>query len=291
MNAFDERSATLVSGGTSGLGLKIALNMASQGKSVIICGRKVDSVQIAIEQLKILKKEEQILLGFDCDVSDKKSVDAMFRELNKKNIQIEALICNAGVIGPINKFLECDAKVWVEAFNINLYGTVNLIHAALPGMICRKSGRIIHISGGGASAPLFGMTSYAASKIATVRLIETLSLEYKEFGVTFNSIAPGILKTKLLDQMIEAGPDRIGATLFNKSSLKLSEQIDSTKKALELVDFLISKQSSSVTGKLISAEWDNWSQWMNHEKELNNSDVYTLRRIVGRDRNITWGDI
>jgi 3-oxoacyl-[acyl-carrier protein] reductase len=73
--------------------------------------------------------------------------------------------------------------------------------------------------------------------------------------------------------------------------LKLSEQIDSTKKALELVDFLISKQSSSITGKLISAEWDNWSQWINHEEELNNSDVYTLRRIVGRDRNISWGDI
>ena len=58
----------------------------------------------------------------------------------------------------------------------------------------------------------------------------------------------------------------------------------------DLVFFLISEQGSKVTGKLISAVWDDWKMWSQHLDELNFSDVYTLRRITGRDRGFDWGD-
>ena len=58
----------------------------------------------------------------------------------------------------------------------------------------------------------------------------------------------------------------------------------------DLVFFLISEQGSKVTGKLISAVWDDWKMWPHHLDELNFSDVYTLRRITGRDRGFDWGD-
>jgi NAD(P)-dependent dehydrogenase (short-subunit alcohol dehydrogenase family) len=158
-------------------------------------------------------------------------------------------------------------------------------------MLSREDGKVIHISGGGATAPLFGMSSYAASKAAAVRFIETLALEYKDSGITFNSVAPGMLKTKLLDQMLEAGPNRIGGNLFTKSLAKREAPNDTSQQAISLIDFLSSRSSIGITGKLISAEWDNWSEWPNNLDQLKNSDLYTLRRIAGRDRGQQWGDL
>jgi 3-oxoacyl-[acyl-carrier protein] reductase len=230
-------------------------------------------------------------MGFTNDVSNSAATKELIDGLRESGIFIDILICNAGVIGPINRLLETDLQEWQDAFNINLYGTMNLIMSILPSMVSRNFGRVIHISGGGATSPLYGMSSYAASKAAAVRLIETLSLEYEESGVTFNSIAPGMLKTKLLDQMLDAGPNRIGENLFQKSSEKADALSDSTEQALKLIDFLASNKSAGITGRLISAEWDNWAEWPSNLNQLRNSDLYTLRRITGRDRGHEWGDL
>ena len=62
------------------------------------------------------------------------------------------------------------------------------------------------------------------------------------------------------------------------------------KKACELILFLGSSHSNGISGKLISAKWDNWKNWANYKKNLRNSDLYTLRRITGKDRGLDWGD-
>ena len=61
--------------------------------------------------------------------------------------------------------------------------------------------------------------------------------------------------------------------------------------AAGLIVFLASRASDGITGKLISAQWDRWQEWPDHLDALNRSDVYTLRRITGRDRGFEWGDV
>ena len=100
-----------------------------------------------------------------------------------------------------------------------------------------------------------------------------------------------MLKTKLLDQMLDAGPDRIGGNFFAKTLAKAESPTDSTLQAIDLIHFLASEASIGITGKLISAEWDNWTKWPSHLSEIKTSDLYTLRRITGRDRGQTWGDL
>jgi NAD(P)-dependent dehydrogenase (short-subunit alcohol dehydrogenase family) len=280
----------LISGGSTDLGLETAKFFLSKGYSVVICGRNTNNLNSAITSIEKLSNPERKLIGIQCDVAEIESVISMKSELEQQNILIYTLICNAGVIGPIDKFLVNDMKLWKESFEINLYGSVNLINQFLPSMLDLEFGRVIHISGGGATAPLFGMSSYASSKSAAVRFIETLALEYLDSGVTLNSIAPGMLKTKLLEQMLEEGPDRIGEKLYSKSSQKADSIYDSTHKAVDLIYFLASEENK-ITGKLISAEWDNWSAFQDHSDELKGTDLYTLRRIVGRDRDAQWGDI
>ena len=63
------------------------------------------------------------------------------------------------------------------------------------------------------------------------------------------------------------------------------------EKGAELAVFLASSKSDGITAKLISAIWDNWKEWPSYIKELNNTDVYTIRRITGKDRNFHWGDV
>jgi NAD(P)-dependent dehydrogenase (short-subunit alcohol dehydrogenase family) len=280
-----------ISGGTSGLGFELAEHFASTGKNVIFCGRNEEAVHDTLEYLNNLSVGKQLILGFSNDVSDRKTTMEMLEKIHELKIVIDVLICNAGVIGPIDRFMENKVRDWEYAFNVNLYGILNLVMGVLPSMIAREEGKVIHISGGGATAPLFGMSSYAASKAAAVRFIETLALEYKDLGISFNSVAPGMLKTRLLEQMLEAGPNRIGGNLFTKSLAKSEALSDTSQKVISLIDFLSSELSIGITGKLISAEWDNWAEWPNNLEQLKNSDLYTLRRITGRDRGQQWGDL
>ena len=285
------RQTLFISGATSGLGLEVAEHFVKSGWSVLFCARNHEDVIDTENKLRILPSGNQTIIGFTNDVSNYETTRQMVESLLESNVNIDVLICNAGVIGPINKFLESDLQVWREAFDINLHGTINLIISVLPSMVERRVGRVVHISGGGATSPLSGMSSYAASKAAAVRFIETLSLEYREAGIFFNSIAPGMLKTKLLYQMLDAGREKIGDTLFKKSSGRADASSDSTEKVLRLLDFLTSDESSGITGRLISAEWDNWMEWPKHLNELENSDLFTIRRITGRDRGLEWGDL
>jgi NAD(P)-dependent dehydrogenase (short-subunit alcohol dehydrogenase family) len=287
---FDGRTI-FISGATSGLGYKLAKHFVGLGDSVVLCARSEEDVLNTVAELRSIAQTDQKILGFPCDVTNALSVADLFSKLEEEKVYCEVLICNAGVIGPMDKYLNSLSSEWENAFNINLYGMLNLISQVLPKMVAKGSGKVVHVSGGGATSPLFGMSSYAASKTAAVRVIETLALEYRDFGIMFNSIAPGMLKTKLLEQMIEAGPTLIGESLFLKSSMRAQSVEDSTGKAIALVDFLASDVSFGISGKLISAEWDNWQMWPNHLDELNTSDLYTLRRITGHDRGQTWGDL
>jgi NAD(P)-dependent dehydrogenase (short-subunit alcohol dehydrogenase family) len=291
MKAEGNKPAVLISGGNSGLGFSTAKHFLSLGHTTVICGRNGVRVSEAVSLLQREKDLDSKVLGFECDVTNYDQTRNMFLKILKENIQIKVLICNAGSIGPIDKFLNVDLDEWRESTEINLFGTVNLVKVFLPSMLESQGGRVIHLSGGGATSPLFGMSSYAASKAAAVRFIETLALEYSETDVTFNSVAPGILKTKLLSQMLDAGPDRIGKELFTKSSNKASAENDSTNLAIELIYFLAGSNSDGISGKLISAEWDKWSTWPLHIELLKNTDLFTIRRITSEDRGVSFGDV
>jgi 3-oxoacyl-[acyl-carrier protein] reductase len=151
-------------------------------------------------------------------------------------------------------------------------------------------GKIIQISGGGATNPLPMLSAYAVSKAAIVRFAETLAEELRGVGVDVNAISPGALNTGMLNEILEAGPEKVGQEFYERSlKQKLLGGAPLTRGA-ELAVFLASAKSDGITGKIISALWDKWEVWPAHILELDQSDAYTLRRIVGKDRGIDWGD-
>jgi 3-oxoacyl-[acyl-carrier protein] reductase len=87
-----------------------------------------------------------------------------------------------------------------------------------------------------------------------------------------------------------AGPDKVGMNFFEKSKKQKDNGGAGLIKASELAVFLANNDSDGITGKLISAIWDKWEDWPQYKDKLKNTDIYTLRRITGRDRGFDWGD-
>jgi 3-oxoacyl-[acyl-carrier protein] reductase len=177
---------------------------------------------------------------------------------------------------------------WRRAMDINLYGVVLPCRAAIPHMKERRSGKIIILSGGGATNPLPNISAYAASKAAVVRLMETLAHEVKSFGIDVNAIAPGALATRLMDEVLAAGPDKVGAAFYDKNRQWKEHGATPLDLGASLAVYLASDDSDGITGRLISAQWDPWRSLHQHRAELSESDIFCLRRIVPEDRGRKW---
>ena len=116
-----------------------------------------------------------------------------------------------------------DWDEWVRAIEINLIGTVLPCRGCFPCSGSRGYGKIVNLSGGGATAPLPRLSAYAASKAAVVRFTETLAEELRRTGIDVNAIAPGALNTRLLDEVLAAGPDKVGKSFYERALKQKAE--------------------------------------------------------------------
>ena len=215
-------------------------------------------------------------------------MEKFFDEIRRRLGPVNVLVNNAGIYGPKGESEKVDFQEWARALEINLYGTFLPCRFAIRQMKGLRRGKIINLSGGGATAPLPRLSSYAASKAAVVRLTETLAEELREFSVDVNAIAPGALNTRLLQEILSAGPDAVGKEFYQKSLKQRDSGGVPLEKAARLCVYLASEMSDGITGKLISAQWDPWESLHEFREQLDKSDVYTLRRIVPEDRGLKW---
>jgi len=104
-----------------------------------------------------------------------------------------------------------------------------------------------------------------------------------------NAIAPGALNTRLLDEVLAAGPAVVGAAFHARAVVQKEEGGIPPERGAALSAYLLSSESDGITGRLISAVWDPWESLHQRRNELNGTDIYSLRRIVPRDRGLDWG--
>jgi 3-oxoacyl-[acyl-carrier protein] reductase len=213
-----------------------------------------------------------------------RDVERLFARVERLFERLDILVCNAGVYGPIGLLDEIDWSEWTTAVEINLHGTVFCCRAALPIMRRQGAGKIITLSGGGATQPLPRISAYAASKAAVVRFTETLAVELEGTGIEVNAVAPGALNTRLLDEVLDAGPQRVGQAFYGRAQQQKLAGGTPLEQGAELIAFLASSEADGISGRLLSAVWDDWRALPGHRERLAASDVYTLRRIVPSDR-------
>lgn len=282
------RSA-IVTGGSLGLGRTIATRFLQEGASVLLVARDEVVLRRTREELCPLAVHPgQVIEAVPGDVSQPESCESIVGAARAMLSDITILVNNAGVHGPIGRIEEVDWDHWVRAVQINLFGTVLMCRAMIPLMRARGYGKIINLSGGGATAPRPRFSAYGAAKAAVVRLTETLAEELRGARVDVNAIAPGALNTRLLEGVLAAGPERVGEAFYSKSIRQRDEGGVPLDKGAALATFLASAASDGITGRLLSAVWDDWTRLPERRGALEKSDVYTLRRIVPEDRRLAW---
>jgi 3-oxoacyl-[acyl-carrier protein] reductase len=280
----------IITGANQGLGLQIAHRFLAAGADLMLCARNAALLDQARSELLGIATPGQKILVQITDVSVESDVQNVVKQTLDQLKGCHILVNNAGVYGPKGSIESVDWADWMRAIEINVYGSVLMSRAVLPHFKAQSYGKVIQLSGGGATNPLPRISAYAVSKAAIVRYAETLAEEVRGIGIDVNCIAPGALNTRMLDEILEAGPDKVGQVFYDRSLKQKENGGAGLNKGAELALFLASSASDGITGKLISAVWDDWAHWPEHLSELSNSDAYTLRRITGLDRGFTWGD-
>jgi 3-oxoacyl-[acyl-carrier protein] reductase len=282
------RSA-IITGANQGLGKAIAAGFVRAGASVLLVARGEEKLLAAQQELVALVTQPgQTVHMARGDVSDPASCAAIVRQAQAQLPSITALVNNAGVYGPIGLIEDVGWEAWVEAIQINLFGTVLMCREVIPLMRAQSYGKIVNLSGGGATAPLPRISAYAAAKAAIVRLTETFAAELGDAHIDVNAIAPGALNTRLLDEVLAAGPEKVGQDFYDRSLKQRDQGGAPLEKGAELAVFLASAASDGITGRLLSALWDDWAGLPEKREQLAKSDIYTLRRIVPEDRGMKW---
>jgi NAD(P)-dependent dehydrogenase (short-subunit alcohol dehydrogenase family) len=266
------------------MGRAIAEHFLGAGANLVICARDETALAKAVDELSSLATASQKVFAKACDVSSEAQVKDLVGFAMAELGSLDILVNNAGVYGPMGPTESVSLAEWQRALEINLYGVLIPSRAVIPYFKRAGRGKIIILSGGGATNPLPNISAYAASKAAVARLMETLAEELRPFHIEVNAIAPGALATRLMDEVLVAGPEKVGQAFYEKNKKWKTEGATPLHLGAKLAVYLASSESDGITGKLISAQWDPWPRLHEHREELAGSDIYCVRRIVPEDR-------
>lgn len=279
----------LVTGATGGLGRAVASKLAADGVDLVVTARSGEAAAAWAAELRARWPERHVRAD-SCDLSREDEVRELVRRVAAEGPTPDILVNNAAVQGPIGAFVDAAWGEWARTLSIDLLAPALLAQLTLPAMIGRGWGRVINISGGGATGPRPDFSAYAVAKTGLVRFTETMAHELAGTGVTINAVAPGPMNTRMLDEVLQAGPAK-SAREHATAVVRARDGGVPPEQAARLVGWLASEEAARISGRLLSAVWDPWDRLAAHVGELDASDIYTLRRIVPRDRGREWGDV
>lgn len=273
-----------ITGATGGLGSFLVESFLNKNTHVLAISK--DKRKLEDLKKKFSTNKQSRLDLYQCDLSLSSSVSNFCHTLQKNYSHLDVFINNAAIQGPIGPFIDNDFDHWVKTIQINLIASAQISKCVLKNMLIKNSGSLINLSGGGATKYRKNFSAYAVSKVAIVRLTETLAKEYEHSNIKINAVAPGAMPTKMLKQIIDESVENSTDEEKYIAEKAFLDKACSFRKVFQLIHFLSSSQSNGISGKLISAIWDDYNSWPKNKKLIMNSDLFTLRRIVENDRNL-----
>jgi NAD(P)-dependent dehydrogenase (short-subunit alcohol dehydrogenase family) len=265
-----QKVTALITGAGRGIGKRLAIGFAQAGMRVGLVGRsqgELDVTKLEIEHAG------GVAHRFRADVRDFEQLSAAADRMTALCGNIQLLVANAAVLGPIGPFVEHRPRDWKEVFETNVIGVMNACRTVLPAMIQRRSGKILVIADSSSSTPRPNFAPYSASKAAVVRFVESVAEEVRDHNVQINCLSPGGVYTSMTDEILEAD-ERAGSKEIEEAErIRVTGGVPPDKQ-IQLALFLASERSNHLTGKLIDVADD----WKKLERENSRPDSWTLRR-------------
>ena len=239
-----ENKIALITGATRGIGKQIAITLAENGFDIALNYRTEN------EDLENTKMEIE-KIGRKCvavkgDVSSYEDCENFVKEVIAQYGKIDVLVNNAGITKD-NLLMRMKKEDFEDVLNVNLVGTFNVTKNVIPYMMKERNGRIINISSVVGIAGNAGQTNYAASKAGIIGFTKSLAKEVASRNILVNAVAPGFIETNMTDVL----KDEIKENIAKNIPLK---RMGNAKDVANLVNFLVSNESSYITGQVINVD-------------------------------------
>lgn len=237
-----EEKVAIVTGAGHGIGREIALSLARNGADVVLTDLSDAILQVGKEIEALGVKASPI----KCDVTDPQQAQKIEEQVVKEHERIDILVNNAGIY-PLKPFLEMSKEEWNQVLQINLNGVFHCTKAVLPKMVQLKYGKIVNIASiAGAVVGFANLTHYSASKAAIAGFTKSLALEFAQYGINVNAVAPGPIDVGVMPADSEAMQQVVRGIPLGRMGLP--------RDIANLVVFLASDNSSFITGQCIVAD-------------------------------------
>ncbi len=269
-----DNKVCLIVGATGAIGRAITKRFSEDSARLALTYHSEQSRQ----PLEHYRGSRALASFYRLDITDWEQVKAIVQQVEAEFSGIDVLVNCAGLIGPIGPLEDTDQREWSRALEVNLMGAVNLARAALPALRRRGRGKMIFFSGGGAAYGRPFFTAYSTAKTALVRFVESLAQEVEGANIQVNTIAPGPIRSRMWDEMRAAGAAG-GPKLIAELAQMEKTGGASADHAAALTAFLASDRCDCVTGRLISALWDEWDKMDSNIDKISGSEAWTLRRV------------
>lgn len=237
----------VVTGGGGGIGGATCRRFAEEGAKVAVFDMNLEAAQkVATE----IEAAGGVAKAFKCDITDRAAVDAAVAATEAALGPIDVLVNNAGwdVFKPFTKTVPAE---WEKLIAINLTGALHMLHAVLPGMAERKSGRIVNIASDAARGGSSGEAVYSACKGGLVALSKTLAREHARQNITVNVVCPGPTDTALLAGVAEGARDPAKLLEAFRSAIPLG-RLGQPDDLASAIAFFGSDDAGFITGQVIS---------------------------------------
>ncbi|MEL1227865.1 MAG: SDR family oxidoreductase [Candidatus Neomarinimicrobiota bacterium] len=236
----------IVSGGSKGIGKAIATKLAQAGANVVICSRKKENLDSAVNEAE---SNGLTLIPIECNTSNNESIQSVVDHTLEKFNGVDILVNNAAANPYYGPILNSEDSHWDKIFDVNVKGYFNFAKACSKKMIANNSGKIINVASIAAKTPLEGLGVYNISKAAVVMLTKVLAKELGEYNINVNTLAPGLIKTDFSKALWE-NEDTHNKIVKSIPQGKMGSPDDISGMAL----YLASEASDFVTGSIFTVD-------------------------------------
>jgi NAD(P)-dependent dehydrogenase (short-subunit alcohol dehydrogenase family) len=258
----------VVTGGGRGVGLAIVEALSDAGMAVAVLGRSTTEIEAAAAAVRDRGVPG---LAVTADVTDRRAVEAMATRVSAQLGPVDLLVNNAGRAQSVGPPWEADPDDWWADVEVNLRGPFLCAHALLPSMVERRAGRIVNVTSLAGAITYPFASAYACSKAATLRFTDSLAAAAAPHGISVFAISPGLVHTRLLDELANSPGGREWLPEFQERT----DYVPASA-AARLVAALASGVADELTGRFIHVS-DDLTELVASAGEIVELDLRVLR--------------
>jgi NAD(P)-dependent dehydrogenase (short-subunit alcohol dehydrogenase family) len=237
----------IITGAGRGLGRASAIEMANEGASLVILSRTPSELRETAERIKVLGRE---VLSIRADVSKPGDIKKVVQQALARFDAIDLLMNNAAIIGPLKVLFKVREKEWNGVLDINLRGVYLFSKAVIPHMIKQRRGKIINVISGLGEMVMPPFGAYSVAKAGLIHLTRFMAEELKDYDIQVNGLDPGIMDTRMQEEIRVAGPEVLGLELYRQVlGWKERRELKLPEKVARLAVFLASAASDPINGE------------------------------------------